>query len=137
MAAVLGLGVDAFLDKRRTVQELEALQVAVQVARDSVTLCQSELGIEEASFRVFDLQVDSLRQAVRAMESLDDGGVPGGQYGEYLTLFDEYNASVEVWEGRSVDLREAEARCRELVIDHNASVESLRTRVEAEGLGSP
>lgn len=134
MAAILGLGADAFLHERRTVQELQALQVAVQVARDSVNLCQSELGIQEASFRAFDLQVDSLREAVGAMESLDDGGVSGGQYGEYLTLFDEYNVSVEAWERRSVHLREAEARCRELVIDHNASVESLRARVEDEGL---
>lgn len=132
---VLALGVDALLDKRRSVREFQSLQMAVQQARDSVNVCQSDLGVEESSFRVFDHRVDSLRQAVRAMEGIDGRGVPGEQYGDYLILFDEYNESVVSWEARSASLRATETRCRDLVVAHNQRVDSLRARAESEGLG--
>lgn len=134
---VLALGLNALVEERRSVREINDLQASVREARDSVNTCQAELGVEEASFRVFAAHVDSLRGAVHTMEALDQGGVPGDRYDEYLTLFDEYNASVEEWEAQRANLRDREARCRDLVVEHNSRVDSLRSLAEEKGLAIP
>ena len=132
----LTLAVGAFaagawgLDRRSAAQDFRALQDDLQATRLSVQTCQSDLASREAAFQEFDSRLNTLRDGVRELESLDGPGVPADQYDDYLTLFDAYNDSVRVWEGRSESLRAREAACRHLVERHNALVDSVRPAEE-------
>ncbi|NIR37987.1 MAG: hypothetical protein GWO22_19000 [Actinobacteria bacterium] len=63
-----------------------------------------------------------------------EGRVPSSRYEEYLGVFDEYNDSVEVWEGRERRLRSAEASCRATIERHNAISDTLRTVLAEAGI---
>lgn len=118
-------------DRRREAEELLALQEDVQAARSAVQTCQGDVAAREASFKQFDLRLNSLRERVGDLETLEGPGVPAEQYEEYLELFGAYNDSVQVWESLSDGLRAREARCRRLVLEHNALVDALSARLEA------
>lgn len=122
-------------ERQRTVEQVRSLQADVYAARTSADSCRNELAWAEGQFRRFDEHVDSLRTEVRAFEALDERGVPAERYEEYLELFDGYNDSVAAWERRADELRAAEEVCRALVEGHNTLSDSLRRRIEAEGLG--
>jgi len=123
------LGVRAYQEERRLLEEITGLRDEVYRARVSADSCRNELAYEETLFRRFDEVVDSLRGEVRSYEALDERGVPEERYDEYLEQFEGYNDSVEEWERRAEGLRSTEQTCRALVTDHNALADSLRGRL--------
>jgi hypothetical protein len=137
---VVGLvawGTRVGFDARERAREIEALYDEVRAARFEAETCRMELGRREAAFRRLDQRVDSLRDEVRRFEALDRRGVPRARYEAYLREVALYNRSVEAWESRVEMLRTAEEACRASVHHHNLLTDSLRSRLEAEGLASP
>ena len=133
---VAALGARDILDRRRTVREIQSLRDQVYRGRVSADSCRNELAYQERLFRRFDTVVDSLRRKVRDYERMDERGVPEAQYEEYLRQFEGYNDSVAVWRGRAAGLRATEAACRTFIEGHNALADSLRRRLDAEGMGA-
>ena len=103
-------------------------------ARLSADRCRSSLQTSEASLLGLGLTIDSLRSRVDSFEALDGRGVPAGRYEEYLEIFDSYNDSVAVWEGRERRLRSAEVSCRSTIEAHNALSDSLQAVLSAAGI---
>jgi hypothetical protein len=135
LALVFGtIGARAWLDARRTGQELEALRARMGEVRSDADACRRALARQEDAFRSFDRAVDSLAAEVRRLEALDPRGVPRDVYPGYLELFDAYNDSVAAWPGRADALRDLEERCRTSIEVHNALADSLRRRLETEGI---
>jgi hypothetical protein len=98
----------------------------LRLAADS---CATSLSLEEKQFRAYDRVVDSLRVAVRDLET--DGvrrTVPADQYGEYLSLFDRYNAAVPEWHARADTLRLRWEACRTIAETHNEVIEAAAAR---------
>ena len=133
---VAALGARDVLHRRRTIREIRDLRDQVYRARVSADSCRNELAYQERLFRRFDTVVDSLGREVRGYERLDARGVPEARYEEYLRHFEGYNDSVAVWRGRAAALRATEAACRTFIQDHNAIADSLRRRLDAEGMGA-
>ncbi len=134
MAAIalsLTLFIRASLERRAEIQEMQALRDSLVVLRYEAESCRNLLARDEAEFRRFSDRVDSLRTEVRAYEALDDRGVPGEQYDDYLSAFELYNESVEVWQRRADDLEASAAACTEQTQRHNALAEEVRARTEA------
>lgn len=134
VAALFTVSVRSLLQRQRTRIEIEGLRARLFEARGDAQSCQRSLAARERAFRRLDADVDSLREAVRAFERMDARGVPEEQYEAYLEAFDGYNDSVGVWEAQAGALRAAEEACRGVVETHNALADSLRRRLEAEGI---
>ena len=109
--------------QRRQVEGLREELRALRAAADS---CAAALAQEDARFRAFDAEIDSLRRAVRSYEAQHEDGVLAKDYEAYLETFDRYNAGVPVWEDRADSLRSHWAACRAVTERHNELVESLR-----------
>jgi hypothetical protein len=98
----------------------------LRLAADS---CAASLLLEEEQFRAYDRLVDSLRVAVRDLET--DGvrrTVPADDYVEYLSLFDRYNSAVPGWHARADTLRLRWESCRALAEMHNEVIEAAAAR---------
>jgi phage shock protein A len=128
------VGGRAWMDRRRTAGELEALREAVADARTRAEGCRSTLARQEDAFRRFDDRVDELEADARRYEALDERGVPRDLYREYLERVETYNDSVAAWQRWADGLRTAEESCRRAIRDHNGLADSLRARMEREGL---
>jgi hypothetical protein len=126
-----GLAGGSILERNRFIHEIELLRADLYQTRFSVDSCKMALVYHEQSFFLFDGLVDSLRAEVRAFEDPSQGGVPEARYPEYLEVFDLYNDSVAVWQGRADSLHTSEATCRLLVERHNLLSDSLRGRLQA------
>lgn len=124
------------LDRRRTVNEIRDLRDQVYRARVTADSCSNELAYQERLFRRFDTVVDSLRGEVRAFERMDERGVPEQHYDTYMQQFEGYNDSVAVWRRRAAELRASETACRDFIDVHNTLADSLRRRLDAEGMGA-
>jgi predicted nucleic acid-binding Zn-ribbon protein len=135
--AVLGLagagawGLALVVADRRETREIEDLQERVRRARSGAETCQVDVVTREEAFRRFDARVDSLREAVRPFEELDERGVPEARYEAYLAAVARFNRAVEAWETRAAALQRADHACRETVERHNALADSLRERLAA------
>lgn len=127
-------GIDRVVERQKTIEEINRLRDGLYRARVSADRCRSSLQTSEASLRDLGLAIDSVKARVDSFEALDRRGVPVERYPEYLELFDEYNDSVTVWEGREDRLRTAEAACRETIQGHNALADSLQKVLEAAGI---
>jgi len=139
LVGLLALGALAWagrdmLERRRTVEEINALRGRVYDARVAIDSCRNELAYQEMLFRRFDTLVASLRGEVDAFEALDERGVPEEEYDAYMDAFEGYNDSVAVWEARADSLRRTDAVCRVLVERHNELTDSFRARLLDEGL---
>jgi hypothetical protein len=134
LAAVTAAGAWNLIERRRTVREIRSLRDSLYAARLAADSCRWSLATQERRFRRFDATIDSLREEVRDFEALDERGVPEERYDEYLERFEAYNDSVIAWDARAETLQANEAACREIVEAHNALTDSVRRRVEAEGL---
>jgi hypothetical protein len=134
--AVAVIGGRDLLERRRTVNEIRTLRDQVYRARVSADSCTNELAYQERIFRRFDTVVDSLRGTVRDYERMDQRGVPEEHYDAYLEQFEGYNDSVAVWRARATALRATETACRTFIEGHNVIADSLRGRLEAEGMGA-
>jgi hypothetical protein len=122
------------LERQQTLEEINRLRDELYRARVAADRCRSSLQTSEAALRDLGLAIDSMRSRVDSFEALDRRGVPVDQYPEYLELFDSYNDSVDVWEGRERRLRSAESACRQTIEDHNAISDSLQTVLSAAGI---
>ena len=133
-AVVVAEGALELVQRRRTLQELRQLRDHLYAARVSADSCRNELAYAERLFQRYDTLVDSLRQDVRGYEALDRRGVPRSRYDEYLDRFNGYNDSVASWHRKADSLKATEARCRELAAAHNVLADSLRRRLDEEGI---
>lgn len=120
-------GFTRILERQQTADEINRLRDELYRARVSADRCRASLQTSEAALRSLTITIDSLKTLVDDYEAVDRRGVPAGQYGDYLGVFDQYNDSVSVWEGREQRLRAAEASCRSTIQGHNALSDSLQT----------
>ncbi len=119
------------IDRQQTLEEIGRLRDDLYRARVASDRCRGGLRTSESALRELGVSIDSMRARVDSFEALDRRGVPADRYPDYLELFDSYNDSVGVWEGRERRLRAAEEACRETIEGHNAISDSLQ-RVLAE-----
>lgn len=124
------IGGRGFMERRAEVREFERLRSGLADLRVAAEECQAAVEREEQAFEDYQADVDSLRREVRALEALDERGIPADRYREYLEAFDEYNESLPLWEERGDSLRALSEECRAMVQRHNALADSLRELVE-------
>ena len=122
------------LERQQTLEEIARLREDLYRARVAADRCRGSLQTSEAALRDLGLAIDSMRNRVDSFETLDRRGVPADQYPDYLELFDSYNDSVEVWEGRERRLRSAETACRETIETHNYISDTLQTVLAEAGI---
>lgn len=127
------LGVQRIVERQRTVDEINRLRDELYRTRLSADRCRGSLQTSEAALQSLSATIDSLRVEVGDYETAS-GQVPEAIYEEYLGVFEEYNDSVAVWEGRERRLRAAEASCRSTIEQHNALSDSLQTVLDEAGI---
>ncbi len=136
VGALIVLGAMRIVERERTADEIDRLRDELYRARVTADRCRGSLLNSEASLRSLGLAIDSLKHLVDDYEGVDRRVVRGDQYAEYLEVFDEYNDSVEVWEGRERRLRSSETSCRETIGEHNALSDSLQTVLSEAGIAT-
>lgn len=112
-------------------QRFEALRGELQDLRAASDSCREAVAAEEARFRSYSGQLDSLRARVREYEALDPRGVPADSYAAYLETFQTYNRGVPRWNATAETLQAHWGACREITESHNAVADSAR-RLAAE-----
>jgi DNA mismatch repair ATPase MutS len=137
LATIVVAGAINLVERQRTVREIRSLRDTLYASRVAADSCRWSLATQERRLQRFTAFVDSLRGEVRDFEAMDARGVPEERYDEYLEHFEAYNDSVSSWEARAETLRVNELGCRELVESHNALTDSLRRRIEVEGITEP
>jgi hypothetical protein len=125
-AALLFVGIDRLLERRRISAEVTRLRGELFQARASAERCRGQLTNSEARLREFDDVIARLRAQVDSFTALDDRGVPEDRYDEYMVSFEAYNDSVAAWDDRARRLRTSEASCRQTIEYHNALSDTLR-----------
>lgn len=135
-AALLFLGIDRMLERKRVSEEITRIRGELFRARAAAERCQGSLANSEATLRRFDETIASMRARVDSFEALDVRGVPEEQYEDYLESFESYNDSVAAWEDRAQRLRTAEAACRSTIERHNALQDSLRSVLDEAGISA-
>ena len=139
-AVAIGLlmvvGITRVMERQQTADEINRLRDDLYRARVSSDRCRGSLQTSEAALRSLSITIDSLKARVDDYEAMDRRGVPAGQYEEYLGVFDQYNDSVAVWEGREQRLRTAEASCRSTIQGHNSLSDSLQTALTEAGIAT-
>lgn len=125
-AALVVSGAMRLVERQQTAGEINRLREELYRARAGADRCRSALTNSESSLRALSATIDSLRSRVDSFEALDVRGVPAEYYDQYLEIFDSYNDSVGVWEGRERRLRAAEESCRATIEEHNALSDSLQ-----------
>jgi chromosome segregation ATPase len=133
VALFVVLGVQRIIERQQTVDEINRLREELYRTRLSADRCRGSLQTSEAALHSLGATIDSLRAEVDDYETAS-GQVPEAIYEEYLEVFEEYNDSVAVWEGRERRLRSAEASCRSTIERHNALSDSLQTVLEDAGI---
>ena len=128
------LGSMRIVERQQTAAEINRLRDDLYRSRLASDRCRGSLQTSETALRSLGLTIDSLRNKVDSFEALGGGRVPAELYDEYLGIFDGYNDSVGVWEGRERRLRSAEEACRATIEGHNAITDSLQTVLEEAGI---
>ncbi len=134
VGAMIVLGGMRLVERQQTLDEVNRLRDGLYRARVASGRCRGSLQTSEASLLGLGITIDSLKNQVDSFESLDGRGVPGDRYAEYLDIFDSYNDSVEVWEGRERRLRSVETACRATIQQHNALTDSLKVVLTEAGI---
>jgi DNA mismatch repair ATPase MutS len=137
LATIVVAGAMNLVERQHTVREIRSLRDTLYASRVAADSCRWSLATQERRLQRYTALVDSLRGEVRDFEAMDARGVPEERYDEYIEHFEAYNDSVSSWEARAETLRVNEVGCRELVESHNALTDSLRRRIEAEGITEP
>lgn len=127
------LGIQRIVERQQTVDEINRLREELYRTRLAADRCRGSLQSSEAALQSLSATIDSLRVEVGDYETAS-GQVPQALYEEYLSVFEEYNDSVAVWEGRERRLRTAEASCRSTIERHNAISDSLQTVLDQAGI---
>lgn len=133
-AALAVTGAMRLVERQRTADEINGLREELYRARAAADRCRNALANSESSIRALSVQIDSLRSRVDSFEALDARGVPAEHYDEYLEVFESYNDSVGVWEGRERRLRAAEESCRVTIEEHNVLSDSLQQILRDAGI---
>lgn len=122
----------ATLKERDLARRAITLRDSVGLLRRDAEMCQASVGYQEAEFREFAGEVDSMFTGVEAFEEAGPRGrgVDAEDYPEYLEAFEEYNDAVGAWEERAEELEARSALCRGLFVQHNQLVDTLRVLVE-------
>ena len=128
------LSVVRLVERQETADEITRLRDVLYQTRVSADRCRGSLRTSEASLINLGLAIDSLRNRVDSFEAMDGRGVPAERYPEYLEIFDTYNDSVAVWEGRENRLRTAETACRATIEEHNLLSDSLQAVLSEAGI---
>jgi len=134
VGGVFLLGSMRIVERQETATEINRLRDDLYRARLASDRCRGSLQTSEAALRTLSLTIDSLKNRVDSFEALGGGRVPAGLYDDYLGVFDSYNDSVGVWEGRENRLRSAEVACRATIEEHNAVTDSLQSVLEKAGI---
>ncbi|MBT8488652.1 MAG: hypothetical protein HKN72_01490 [Gemmatimonadetes bacterium] len=136
-ALVLGglviVGIQRIVERQQTLEEINRLREDLYRSRLTADRCRGALQTSEAALIVLRTTIDSLRAEVGDYETAS-GQVPQSLYDEYLGVFEEYNDSVQVWEGRERRLRSAESSCRATIERHNALSDTLQTVLTEAGI---
>lgn len=127
------LGVQRIVERQQTVSEINRLRDDLYRSRLAADRCRSSLQTSEAALRSLRSTIDSLRVEVGDYE-IASGQVPEPLYDEYMGVFEQYNDSVEVYEGRERRLRSAETSCRSTIEEHNALSDTLQTVLDRAGI---
>lgn len=127
------LGGRRIIERQQTVAEIERMREELYRSRLASDRCLGSLQTSETALRRLRTAIDSLRVAVGDYETAA-GQVPQSRYDEYMGVFEEYNDSVEIREGRERRLRSAEAQCRTTIERHNALGDSLRAVLDEAGI---
>lgn len=115
-------------------ERLEGMRHELHALRAAADSCRDAVGAEEARFRAFRSELDSLRDLVRDYEALDPRGVPADRHAAYLEIVAEYNRGVGRWEAVSEDLLANWRACRDLTELHNAVADSAGRLADSLGL---
>lgn len=126
-------GIRRIVERQQTVAEINRLREDLYRNRLAADRCRGSLQTSEAALRALRTTIDSLRVEVGDYETAS-GQVPQALYEEYLGVFEEYNDSVQVWEGRERRLRSAEASCRATIERHNALSDTLQSILAEAGI---
>lgn len=127
------VGAQRIMERQQTIAEIERLREDLYRSRLASDRCLGSLQTSETALRSLRTTIDSLRVEVGTYETAA-GQVPQSRYDEYMGVFEEYNDSVSVWEGRERRLRSAEAQCRITIERHNALGDSLRAALDEAGI---
>lgn len=134
VGGLIFLSVVRAVERKQTSDEITRIRDLLYQARVSADRCRGSLQTSEASLINLGLTIDSLRNRVDSFEAMDGRGVPAERYPEYLDIFDSYNDSVAVWEGRENRLRTTESACRATIEEHNALSDSLQAVLTEAGI---
>ena len=136
-ALVLGglvvIGIQRIVERQQTLEEINRLREDLYRTRLTADRCRGALQTSETALRSLRTTIDSLRVEVSDYETAS-GQVPQSLYEEYLGAFEEYNDSVQVWEGRERRLRSSEASCRATIERHNALSDTLQNVLTEAGI---
>lgn len=124
----------AWLENRAEVQAIERLRTHLAELRSGVGACRAALEREHSAFERYRASVESLLEAVREYETLDERGVPADRYEDYIDTFDRYNESLAGWQARADSLAVHDDACRGLTVRHNETADSLRQHLEDAGI---
>lgn len=128
------LSVDRILERQHTEDRINGLREEIYRSRVAADRCRGSLQTSQAALLELGVAIDSLKRVVDGYETVPDRGVPVQNYDAYLSVFDEYNDSVGVWEGREHRLRTAETACRTTIEEHNVLTDSLQAVLAAAGI---
>ena len=115
-------------------EELEPLRQTLHGLRQQLDTCRADASGQEASFRDWASDADSLGARLRELEALHPDGVPVDSYPAYLEVFRAYDDAVLGWESRADSAQDAWEVCRDLTEEHNRLADSLRGRLVDLGL---
>ena len=128
------LSVDWILERQHTEDRINGLREEIYRSRVAADRCRGSLQTSQAALLELGVAIDSLKRVVDGYETVPGRGVPVQNYDAYLSVFDEYNDSVGVWEGREHRLRTAETACRTTIEEHNVLTDSLQAVLTAAGI---
>lgn len=128
------LSIDRILERERTENQINALRGEIYRSRVAADRCRGSLQTSQAALLELGVAIDSLKRVVDGYETIPGRGVPAQNYDAYMSVFDQYNDSVGVWEGREERLRTAETACRTTIQEHNLLTDSLQAVLTAAGI---
>lgn len=128
------LSIDRILERERTENQINALRGEIYRSRVAADRCRGSLQTSQAALLELGVAIDSLKRVVDGYETIPGRGVPAPNYDAYMSVFDQYNDSVGVWEGREERLRTAETACRTTIQEHNLLTDSLQAVLTAAGI---
>jgi len=131
---LLFLSIDRILEQQRTEDHINSLREEIYRGRVASDRCRGSLQTSQAALLELGVAIDSLKRVVDDYETVPGRGVPAQNYDAYMSVFDEYNDSVGVWDGREKRLRTAERACRATIEAHNVLTDSLQAVLVAAGI---